>query len=72
MRPSLLYLVEGKIKQYVSWQPEATEFPLRKKKKYINTFEFLTKRYIRYGLRTKNIVKFVVLKYDKFEQILEE
>ena len=30
MRPNLMYLVKGKVKQYVSWQPESTEFQLRR------------------------------------------
>ena len=38
----------------------------------MNVFELITKRHVRYGVRTKNIVQLVLLKYEHFQEILEE
>lgn len=39
---------------------------MRKNESSVNVFEFLAKRHVRYGLRTKNLVKFITLRREKF------
>jgi len=37
----------------------------------MNVFEFIAKRHVRYGVRTKNIAQLVILKYEHFQEILD-
>lgn len=67
-----MFIVSGKVYQYVQWEPQSEEFELRRGTKYMNVFELITKRHVRYGVRTKNIVQLVLLKYEHFQEILEE
>ena len=68
--PDLLIRVTGILEQWVGWESGTKEFYLREDAKHYNCFEFFTGTRVRFGLRSKSIVRAVTLSRKHFQEIL--